>query len=232
MILWIILMDCKGHRLEIRVGTHVAAAADNTALREQRPDQNIQNACGFGGGREPSVAVSADVFFATRCSLGAHNQIKCREKDCGSTKSDWLPYYPIEASESEDFKTFCLLLLGQEDKPEEEVRARNSCKKTVWFTANLFPPCDEWNRWLYLFHEETRPSDLPQQDLLSVQHRSAINYTFENCSSSAQQRRTRDGGPPQGQDKAQVDDGVAETQIGPTPLLCRVGAVEMHATAH
>ncbi|RWW06139.1 hypothetical protein GW17_00030548 [Ensete ventricosum] len=90
------------------------------------------------------------------------------------------------------------------------------------FTANLFPPCDEWNRWLYLFHEETRPSDLPQQDLLSVQHRSAINYTFENCSSSAQQRRTRDGGPPQGQDKAQVDDGVAEAQIGPTPLLCRV----------
>lgn len=42
MILWIVLMDCKGHRLEIRVGTRVAAAADNTVLREQRPDQNIQ----------------------------------------------------------------------------------------------------------------------------------------------------------------------------------------------
>lgn len=35
-------MDCKGHRLEITVGTRVAAAADNTVLREQRPDQNIQ----------------------------------------------------------------------------------------------------------------------------------------------------------------------------------------------
>ncbi|CAL9069876.1 unnamed protein product, partial [Musa banksii] len=37
-------------------------------------------------------------------------------------------------------------------------------------------------------------------------------HTFDNCSRSAQQSRSRDGGPPQGQDKARVD-GESEAQI-------------------
>lgn len=55
-------------------------------------------------------------------------------------------------------------------------------------------------------------------------------HAFDKCSRWAQQSRSRDGGPPQGQDEARVD-GESESLIGPT-LLCRAGAVEMHATGH